>query len=100
MEFQLGYGIAHLFADATAAFIRSKADSVWLAEKDEAWHELWVTFRDADTASVQVSREAGELMFWVWGAKAVWRDEPTRRLVKAELRPQWQAHMRGREISN
>lgn len=100
MEFQLGQSVAHLFADATAAFIRSKADSVWLHEKSEAWNELYVTFRDADTASVKVSREAGELMFWVWGAKAVWRDEPTRQLVKAELRPQWSAQMRSRETSN
>ncbi|WP_435270948.1 hypothetical protein [Streptomyces sp. 1222.5] len=96
MEFQFGPGVAHLFADATAAFMRGKADTVWLNEQSEEWNELWLTFRDADTASVTVSYEAGRLMFWVWGARWAWRDEATRRVVAAELRPQWQEQMRQR----
>jgi hypothetical protein len=94
MEFQLGYDVAHLFADAVAAFMRGKADTVWLNEQRDDWNELYATFRDADTASVQVSREAGRLMFWVWGASWAWRDEYTRNWIKAELRPQWQTQVR------
>jgi hypothetical protein len=94
MEFQLGYDTAHLFADAVAAFMRGRADTVWLNEQGDEWHELWTTFRDANTASVRVSREAGRLMFWVWGAGWAWRDEYTRNWIKAELRPQWQAQVR------
>jgi hypothetical protein len=94
MEFQLGYDVAHLFADAVAAFMRGKADTVWLNEQRDDWNELYDTFRYADTASVQVSREAGRLMFWVWSASWAWRDEHTRNWIKSELRPQWQAQVR------
>ncbi|MFF8629705.1 hypothetical protein [Streptomyces werraensis] len=98
MEFQLGYATAPLFADAVAAFIRSNADSAWLHENGDQWSELWVTFRDADTASVTVSREAGRLMHWVWGDRSVWRDEHARKVVTADLRPQWRAQIRGRAV--
>ncbi|MFF3416800.1 hypothetical protein ACFYW9_19185 [Streptomyces sp. NPDC002698] len=99
MEFQITPDVAHLFADATAAYTRSKADTVWLNERSDEWHELWVTFRDADNATVTVSREAGDLMLWVWGDRRVWRDEPARQMVMAHLRPQWQKHVRARLIA-
>ncbi|MEU6765922.1 hypothetical protein ABZ916_25830 [Streptomyces sp. NPDC046853] len=94
MEFQLQPDIAHLFAGAAAAFMRTHADSVWLNKKGDLWNELWTSFRDADTASVTVSFEAGRLMMNVWGTKHVWRDEQTRESVKAQLRPQWIQQMR------
>jgi hypothetical protein len=94
MEFQLGWGVAHLFADAVAAFMRGKADTVWLNEKRDEWNELYAAFNDADTASVTVSREAGRLMLWVFGASWAWRDEPTQKWIEAELHPQWRAQIR------
>jgi hypothetical protein len=94
MDFQTTPDVSHLFADATAAYIRAKADTVWLNERGDQWHELWASFRDADNATVTVSHEAGELMLWVWGDRSVWRDEPARQMVMAHLRPQWKAQMR------
>jgi hypothetical protein len=93
MEFQITPDTGHLFADAIAAFIRGHADTVWLNEQSKEWHELYETFRDADTASVTVSCQAGQLIYMVWGTRWAWRDEQTRLQVKAELRPQWQEHM-------
>lgn len=94
MEFKVSPDVAHLFADAISAFIRGYSDSVWLHEQTDQWTELWTTFRDADTASVTVSCEAGRLMFWVWGVPWAWRDEPTRQRAKEQLRPQWIKYMR------
>jgi hypothetical protein len=94
MEFQISPDVPHLFADAVAAFIRGYSDSVWLHEQTDEWTELWTAFRDAETASVKVSFEAGRLMTWVWGARWAWRDEATRQRAKEELRPQWLKYMR------
>src|SRR5262245_52436784 len=96
MEFQISPEVAGLFAGAVAAFMRSKADTVWLNEQADQWNELYEKFRDADSASVTVSYEAGRLMLWVWGASSVWRDQLARQYVKSHLRPQWQEHMRAR----
>ncbi|MFD4608260.1 hypothetical protein ACFWOT_09100 [Streptomyces sp. NPDC058440] len=66
---------------------------MWLAELDKEFTEMWLTFRDADTDSVKISREAGKLMIHVWGSPWAWRDEATRQQVKAEIRPQWYRQM-------
>ncbi|MYX26077.1 hypothetical protein GTY75_05235 [Streptomyces sp. SID8381] len=93
MEFQISTDYAHLFADAVAAFCRGRADTVWLAERRDAFNELWLTFRDADASTVAVSREAGVLMYHIWGSPWAWRDEATQQQVRAEIRPQWHRQM-------
>ncbi|MGV9693416.1 hypothetical protein ACWDUX_30410 [Streptomyces sp. NPDC003444] len=94
MEFQIPPHISHLFADALAAFMRGHADRVWLNEQSHMWNELWVSFRDADGATVAVSFEAAATMFRVWGSPRWWRDQQTFEDVTAHLRPQWRAQMR------
>ena len=91
MEFQLTPDAARLFADATAALIRRRADIAQSEAERERWHILYAAFRDADTASVTVPRDAANYMLYVWGTPDVWRDEQTRQMVKAQLRPQWKA---------
>lgn len=93
MEFQLAHGVAHLFADAVAAYIRSRAHVYQTDAEQQAWHTLWLTFRDADTTSVTVGLAAARLMFWVWGKPDVWRDEQTRQAIRAQLRPQWREQL-------
>ncbi len=96
MEFEIAPELAHLFADATAAFIRSRADFYEPASITDAWNEVWLTFRDAETGSVKLSIEAGRIMWQVWGRPEMWRDRATRDQVTARLRPQWKAQMRAR----
>ncbi|MEV5883073.1 hypothetical protein AB0L74_10200 [Streptomyces sp. NPDC052020] len=98
MEFEISPDLAHLFAGAVAAHIRSRAGGVEMKSEEEAWHELWIAFRDADGSTVKVSFEAGCQAYWVWGIPGVWRDEPTRQYVKGVLRPQWKAQMRARAL--
>lgn len=94
MEFQLAPGIAHLFADATAALIRRRVDVPQSDAEREEWAALWTAFRDADTASVTVPRDAAEHMVMIWGTPDIWRDESTRQAVKEQLRPQWRTQLR------
>lgn len=95
MQFQITPDCAHLFADAVAAYIRSRADVAQEIHEHEEWHTLWITFRDADNATLDVPYDCARRMHMVWGTPAVWRDEPTRQMVKAQLRPQWRAQMLG-----
>jgi hypothetical protein len=96
MQFQLAPGIAEAFADATAAYIRSRADIYRPKGESEAWAALWVAFRDATAAAVDVPDNAADIMFYVWGTRAAWPDDETRQHVMAQLRPQWKAQMRAR----
>ncbi|QJS09114.1 hypothetical protein HKX69_05940 [Streptomyces argyrophyllae] len=91
MQFQTNPSIAVLFADATAALIRSRADTPQSREEQQAWHTLWVTFRDIENATLDVPDEAARLMMYVWGNRKVWRDEETRQWAIREYRPQWRA---------
>ncbi|MFE5542750.1 hypothetical protein ACFQ71_02910 [Streptomyces sp. NPDC056534] len=99
MEFQISPDIAHLFADAVAAYMRGNAHTVRLNEKSELWNELWTTFRDADSATVTVPYEAGVLMFWVWTSPRWWRDRRAWEDVKAHLAPQWKGQMPQRVVA-
>ena len=98
MEFQVSPDITHLFADAVAAHIRSRADYLSV-EQGEAWSQLWLIFRDANNATLAVPRESARGMYEVWSNAGAWRDESTRRYVKSHLRPQWRAQMRGHALA-
>lgn len=95
MKFQVTTDVSHLFADALAAYIRSRADVAQSHGESASWHLLWTTFRDADSTTVEVPDETASWMYRVWGVRAVWRDEATRQRVKDVLRPQWKAQMLG-----
>lgn len=96
MQFQTSPDVAMEFADATAAYIRRRADVAQEPEEEQCWHTLWVTFRDADNATLHVPDECIWIMHFVWGNPHVWRDAHARQTVKAELRPQWRRQMLGR----
>lgn len=100
MEFQISPALAHLFADALAAFMRGNADTVWLNEQLEVWDELSFAFSNADNATVRVSFEAGAQMWQVWGNAMCWRDIPTWMDVKSILRPQWKEQMKKRVFAH
>jgi hypothetical protein len=89
MEFQTTPEVSYLFADAIAAFCRSRAGYV----EEVNWTLLWLLFRDAEGETVTVPEPVASHMFRVWGDRRVWRDEQARELVKALIRPQWKAQM-------
>mgnify|MGYP001616639289 CR=1 FL=1 len=96
MQFQISPDVAERYADATAAYIRSRADVAQGPKEAELWSTLWATFRDADNATLHVPDECAWIMHFVWGNPRVWRDRHARQTVKAELHPQWRAQMLGR----
>ena len=93
MEFQVSAATAERFAAATATYIRARADLVQELSEQEAWHTLWVTFRDADNTTLTVPYDSARLMHRVWGNRHVWESPALRQTVKAEMRPQWRRQM-------
>ncbi|MFF4557142.1 hypothetical protein [Streptomyces sp. NPDC001422] len=87
--FKVTPDVSHLFADATAAFLRSRADYV----EPVNFTLLWLLFRDAEGDTVTVPEQVAGHMWRVWTDRQVWRDKAARELVRDQLRPQWKHQM-------